>query len=1297
MDSSFDGQRYDQSSNVRSRPSEGRTRKQRNSQNTKESSYGVSIRVQGIDGHPYIVLNNKDGHLKSNVSPTEPDSMSLGRPFYNSSNTQSSVRNLHEDPPFPENPYESFKSTPKLQFWGSGSEQTEFKNGSLQSSSLLNFERNPELLKPYDPEENCLNIENNELIIKHQSTYHIEEKPKKDSSNLISSYKWQATKNTNTKSLDSLRLDNKELSLSSSTKEENQNKVPPANVSVVSSPSENITNESFSTSSGSPHSSFSNALSEPRKARPDVLQFRRQDSAGPVLEGSRSRRSSCSSTATSSHSLQRFLLEEQEDALYADNVNRHQNRRYIPFVPGTGRDIDTGCIPAVDELIEKFDSNTPAQRRGRSARRNRIHPDDRKRSRSVDSALPFGLQGNSDYLNEFSKNLGKSNEHLLRPSQFFLQKSHTHSYKLPFRRQNTTSSLPAQSSIQDSVQKNSFGSLQYHREKPNSEPLQLDETDSASVLSTLQNGNQENGDIKCMTSSVKLLNHISASSESRAKKGSIKIQSSSQSAQVTPDLLKGQQQLAQQTNEETAKQILYNYLKDGSPDNDDATKRKVNLVFEKIQTLKSRASSTSQASDPSLDVKTLSEQKLELEKKLVVLQKKLDEQMKNQDNHYEEKSKTRANMKDVQEQLEKNMEENIVLREKLGQSEKELRKHLEELFELKMEQEQYQTEIRDLQEQLSEMHDELDNAKSSVVDDGEREELIDELIQMKQGVHELLIAKEEQEDLLRKRERELTALKGALKDEVSTHDQEIDKLKDQYDKELKKLRDSLEEAVESTKDITVQKSEANRIKTECEKRVKGLLEENEELRRKIQQLEAKIAEYHAEIKELNEDTDRTREKMKKSEREKQQLAEALDKANERVKETLQVSRKLENQLEDMKRSLNRITHEHHQLSERLKDESSQKEQLRNLKNEMENERWQLDKTIEKLQKEISENVAFSRTTTVDLQKQFDEYKDKHRKDTSEMQRHLNDKTLEVEKALQMIKKLQDEIRHLEENLQDQQRAHDEALTKNHLLQQTIKDLQYELDAKTHFKDDRIRQIKSMEDKMLQLEMELDEEKNNSDLLLERITRCREQIEQTRGELLQERATRQDLECDKMSLERQNKDLKSRIAHLESSHRSNKEGLVAQMEVRIAELEERLENEERDRANLQLSNRRLDRKVKELMMQVDDEHLSLTDQKDQLSLRLKSMKRQVQEAEEEIDRLESAKKKIQRDLEEQVDLNDQLQSQLNAAKKELSRRKSSSNKILNELEDDDDDISTDGDSLYDAASPYRLSRDEVLAS
>lgn len=39
---------------------------------------------------------------------------------------------------------------------------------------------------------------------------------------------------------------------------------------------------------------------------------------------------------------------------------------------------------------------------------------------------------------------------------------------------------------------------------------------------------------------------------------------------------------------------------------------------------------------------------------------------------------------------------------------------------------------------------------------------------------------------------------------------------------------------------------------------------------------------------------------------------------------------------------------------------------------------------------------------------------------------------------------------------------------------------------------------------------------------------------------------------------------------------------------------------RDRANLQLVNRRLERKVKEMVMQMDEEQHSLHDQKDQVN-------------------------------------------------------------------------------------------------
>ena len=50
--------------------------------------------------------------------------------------------------------------------------------------------------------------------------------------------------------------------------------------------------------------------------------------------------------------------------------------------------------------------------------------------------------------------------------------------------------------------------------------------------------------------------------------------------------------------------------------------------------------------------------------------------------------------------------------------------------------------------------------------------------------------------------------------------------------------------------------------------------------------------------------------------------------------------------------------------------------------------------------------------------------------------------------------------------------------------------------------------------------------------------------------------------------------------------------------------------------------------------------------------MKALKRQVDEAEEEIERLESARKKAQRELEEQHEINEQLQSRVKALEKDL---------------------------------------------
>lgn len=281
------------------------------------------------------------------------------------------------------------------------------------------------------------------------------------------------------------------------------------------------------------------------------------------------------------------------EALYTDSINRHENRRYVPFSAGSGRDIDTGSIPAVDELIEKFDGKDGSHpRRGRAGRRNRINPEDRKRSRSVDSAL--GLLDGSAYSQEFNRNRGTSMEHVLRPSQLRIQKvgANQDSWitaldgKTDSRTWSRATSAPG--SPENTVSKG-LGFLQGYK-KPQ----------TRSSLPTFTNKGKDSPDgaappARASTSSLSaslskpsssIDKKSSSETEVQVKKKkkyfvfaqqlvgtlffiyasyfiSVYLYLISCHLQATPDLLKGQQELSQQTNEETAKQILFSYLKDG--------------------------------------------------------------------------------------------------------------------------------------------------------------------------------------------------------------------------------------------------------------------------------------------------------------------------------------------------------------------------------------------------------------------------------------------------------------------------------------------------------------------------------------------------------------------------------------------------------------------------------------------------------------------------------------------------------------------------------------------------------------
>merc|ERR1739841_185030 len=151
-------------------------------------------------------------------------------------------------------------------------------------------------------------------------------------------------------------------------------------------------------------------------------------------------------------------------------------------------------------------------------------------------------------------------------------------------------------------------------------------------------------------------------------------------------------------------------------------------------------------------------------------------------------------------------------------------------------------------------------------------------------------------------------------------------------------------------------------------------------------------------------------------------------------------------------------------------------------------------------------------------------------------------------------------------------------------------------------------------------------------------------------LADELRTEQDmammLERDKKLLEAQVKDAQTRVDEAEQNALKGGKKAIAKMETRIRELESEMDAENRRCADAQKNLRRSERTIKELSYQQDEDrknHERMQGLIDQLQGKIKSYKKQIEEA-EEIAALNLAKfRQVQTNLAgstERADLNEQ---------------------------------------------------------
>ncbi|XP_063109476.1 cingulin isoform X2 [Cavia porcellus] len=643
-----------------------------------------------------------------------------------------------------------------------------------------------------------------------------------------------------------------------------------------------------------------------------------------------------------------------------------------------------------------------------------------------------------------------------------------------------------------------------------------------------------------------------------------------------------------------------------------------------------------------------------------------------------ERQKMAVLVRELQRELEETSEETGHWQSMFQKNKEELRATKQELLQLRMEKEEMEEELGEKMEILQR---DLEQAQAGARDTHQVEELKKELRQTQEELKELQAEQKSQEVAGRHRDRELEKQLAVLRVEAD-RSLELEQQNLQLQKTLQQLRLDCEEASKAKLAAEKEALVLGQRRATVETTLRETQEENDSFRRRILGLEQQLKEARG-LAEGGEAVEaRLRDKVQRLEAEKQRLEEALNAAQEEEGSLAAAKRALEIKLDEAQRGLVRLGQEQQALNQALEEEGKQREVLRRSKVELEEQKRLLDKTVERLNKELEQIGNDSKQALQQLQTQLEDYKEKSRREVADAQRQAKDWASEAEKTSGGLSRLQDEIQRLRQALQATQAERDTARLDKELLAQRLQGLEHEAENKKRSQDDKTRQLKSLEEKVSRLETELDEEKNTVELLTERVNRGRDQVDQLRTELMQERSARQDLECDKISLERQNKELKTRLASSEGFQKPS--ASLSQLESQNQLLQERLQAEEREKAVLQSTNRKLERKVKELSIQIDDERQHVNDQKDQLSLRVKALKRQVDEAEEEIERLDGLRKKAQRELEEQHEVNEQLQARIKALEKD-AWRKASRSATESALKHEGLSSDEEFDSVYDPSS------------
>uniref|UniRef100_A0A671TJU8 Myosin, heavy chain 10, non-muscle n=1 Tax=Sparus aurata TaxID=8175 RepID=A0A671TJU8_SPAAU len=589
--------------------------------------------------------------------------------------------------------------------------------------------------------------------------------------------------------------------------------------------------------------------------------------------------------------------------------------------------------------------------------------------------------------------------------------------------------------------------------------------------------------------------------------------------------------------------------------------------------------------------------------------------------------------------------------------------------------------------------------------------LTGQIRQLEVDKNTLLEQQEEDEEARRNLEKQLQTMHAQLFETKKKLEEDVGAMEGLEDVKRKLLKD-VELTSQRLEEKTMAMDKMEKTKNRLQQELDDLMVDLDHQRQIVSNLEKKQKKFDqllAEEKTISarfaEERDRAEAEAREKETKALSMARALEEALEAKEELERFNKQLRAEMEDLMSSKDDVGKNVHELEKSKRTLEQQVEEMRTQLEELEDELQATEDA--KLRLEVNMQ-AMKAQFDRDLQARDEQGEEKKRalvKQVHRMEAELEDERKQRTLSVAAKKKLEMDLNELEGQIEAANKGREEAIKQLRKLQAQMKDYQRELEEARASRDEIFTQSKENEKKLKGLEAEIlqlqedhaaserarrhaeqerdelaDEISNSasgkSSLLEEkrrleaRISQLEEELEEEQGnmellsemrilnaELAGERSTAQKSENARQQMERQNKDLKAKLAELEGTIKSKFKASITALEAKILQLEEQLEQEAKERAAANKIVRRTEKKLKEVMMQVEDERRHADQYKEQMekaNSRMKQLKRQLEEAEEEATRANASRRKLQRELDDATEASEGLTREVNSLKNRLRR-------------------------------------------